>query len=1146
MLRDILRDFNVHVKTVEENAFSLIRENRTAVWQWIDPAPRSMSDLEKLTDLSDARLPFPVRYQLEVCICNGWLNEYNMSKKFVEKLLGMEELKAKHLLEHVANEKKRFFNPMEIFDIKIVRGVSKAKIPMYCCHTRSANITPSSIYYNSPTVETSNRIIRQYAEHADRFLRVRFTDEKFQGRIHGIDNDTMDEVFTRIKRALRNGIIIGDQHYEFLAFGNSQFREHGAYFFAPLPHLTASTIRSWMGQFNEIRVIAKHAARLGQCFSTTRAITGARVHIQELADIEREGFTFTDGVGKISSFLAQVAAMELRISTNTGEPPSVFQFRLGGCKGILTVSPDSQFQDIHIRKSQYKFPAVHKGLEIIRWSQNSMASLNRQLILVLSALGVEDEIFRAKLISMLSNLEAAMSSDIRALYLLQKYVDPNQMTLTLASMILDGFQAAHEPFMTSLLELWRAWSIKYLKEKAKIIIEQGACLFGCIDETATLRGYFEHLRPEPEATTEEKFNALPEIFVQISIPEQKGKAKVIEGICLLARNPSLHPGDIRVVKAVNVPGLKHLKDVVVLPQTGDRDIASMCSGGDLDGDDYIVIWDPDLIPTEWYQSPMDYSAPKPKELDRDVRVDDITTFFVTYMKEDRLRQIAHAHMAWADQLDEGVNDDKCVRLAALHSRAVDYPKTGDPAKMTRDLKPRQWPHFMEKKHKSASAIYNSKKILGQIYDLVERVDFVPNFGAPFDDRILNSGFSPSTGQLQAASELKEEYDAAMRRTMAQHEIKTEFEVWSTFVLSHAQASSDYKFHEELGNISTALRDQFQLACYEKVGSKDFEIVAPFVVAMYQVTQEEMDRALEECQQTRVVGGQEVPLRKMEAQSMPLMSFPWVLQNELGKIASNRYEQSQDRAVAVPDEGRKVKRVGGRKGLLKEQEVETTEGVKRPGEVLQLFDHEVNADPFAGLDVAFGERNSAFQQEDPTGAAQSHEPENTAPTAKRLRLSDPPKDTLIALDDAVELTTVVSSRSQAIPNCSPGRLLPYDLLDPNTGYGPFELNDVSPLSLGHGLAIDADTANKEAEPANNSQNVSPSSGSGSFVHVRHEDLVDSIRNLSTVTEKPRDRLTNGASHHEENSEEFEEEVEEVEHEAAPVVSALDQLEALLAE
>jgi len=36
------------------------------------------------------------------------------------------------------------------------------------------------IYFGTPYVETSNRVLRQYAEHADRFLRVRFTDEKFQ------------------------------------------------------------------------------------------------------------------------------------------------------------------------------------------------------------------------------------------------------------------------------------------------------------------------------------------------------------------------------------------------------------------------------------------------------------------------------------------------------------------------------------------------------------------------------------------------------------------------------------------------------------------------------------------------------------------------------------------------------------------------------------------------------------------------------------------------------------------------------------------------------------------------------------------------------------------------------------------------------
>ena len=60
---------------------------------------------------------------------------------------------------------------------------------------------------------------------------------------------------------------------------------------------------------------------------------------------------------------------------------------------------------------------------------------------------------------------------------------------------------------------------------------------------------------------------------------------------LLARNPSLHPGDVRIVRGVDVPALHHLKDVVVVPQTGDRPIVNMSSGGDLDRDEFLVIWD---------------------------------------------------------------------------------------------------------------------------------------------------------------------------------------------------------------------------------------------------------------------------------------------------------------------------------------------------------------------------------------------------------------------------------------------------------------------------------------------------------------------------------------------------------------------------
>lgn len=460
-----------------------------------------------------------------------------------------------------------------------------------------------------------------------------------------------------------NGITIGDRHFEFLASGNSQFRENGAYFFAPLDHLQIFNIRQWMGDFREIKVVARHVARLGQCFSTTRAINGTKVTIVEIQDHYAGKFCFTDGVGKISKFLAQMTASEMGISMPGGEPPSVFQFRLGGCKGVLTLSPDPQMREIHIRKSQYKFPACHEGLEIIRWSQFSAAHLNRQLIMVLSALGVPDQVFNQKLKQQLSNLAQAMVDETMALKLLQKEIDPNQMTLALAGLVLDGFQRVREPFVMSLLKLWRAWSIKYLKEKAKIVIHEGASLLGCVDETKTLRGHWDGARPDTNVrlgldANEVRINSLPEVFVQLS-NGLNDKPQVILGPIVLARNPSLHPGDIRIVRGVDVPALHSLKDAVVLPQTGDKDIAGMCSGGDLDGDDYVVIWDKQLLPSEWNHEPMDYTPPIPVEVEGDVTNDDITSFFVTYMKNDSLRRIALAHIANADQLPDGVKDEKC-------------------------------------------------------------------------------------------------------------------------------------------------------------------------------------------------------------------------------------------------------------------------------------------------------------------------------------------------------------------------------------------------------------------------------------------------------------------------------------------------------
>jgi len=413
-----------------------------------------------------------------------------------------------------------------------------------------------------------------------------------------------------------------------------------------------------MGNFSDIKVVAKYAARLGQCFSTTRAINGlSKPDIVKIPDVflgQSKEYCSTDGVGKISPFLAQMIAAELGIRSNTA--PSAFQIRLGGCKGILAVWPEAKDKEVHIRKSQQKFTATYNGLEIIRCSHLSCATLNRQTITILSSLGVEDDVFLKLLTEQLENYQSAMSNDDLAISLLLRYIDDNQMTINIATMIRNGFMAERDPFMMSLLHLWRAWSIKLLKEKAKIIVENGAFVLGCVDETGTLRGYAKPTVAPGEQLTKDE---LPQIFLQIPDKTDPNRYNVIQGICLVGRNPSLHPGDLRVVEAVDVEALHHLRDVVVFPLKGERDVPSMCSGGDLDGDDFFVIWDKDLRPPEWNCEPMNYSAPPPKEHNRPVEVTDLMKFFVRFMKNDSLPTIAHAHLAQSDFLEGSVKDPKC-------------------------------------------------------------------------------------------------------------------------------------------------------------------------------------------------------------------------------------------------------------------------------------------------------------------------------------------------------------------------------------------------------------------------------------------------------------------------------------------------------
>lgn len=887
-LRVVLAKHNI---TVRQQSVQCTAPGDRSQWHWLGTShdAKAQGSSIDLFNSTIVHLPFTVQYQLEACISQGCLHESTITTDWVEQLLAQDKgpnsdrynpqyPRATRLLEKVLESKQRVYDPMDIFHFGQQISLAQKHIPDYCTMVRSATVTPTTIYFNNPSVDTSNRVIRKFREHEDRFLRVKFRDESYKGTIMTFDDGTTDELFTRVNRVLKNGIVVGDRHYEFLAYGNSQFREHGAYFFAPTSNLTTDMIRSWMGDFRGIKTVAKYASRIGQCFTTTKAINDS-AQVQRIPDIERNGYCFTDGVGKISEFSLGMSTRKM----NLRNCPSVIQFRLGGSKGVLACDPSLKGQVIQIRPSQEKFPARYKGLEICRVSQFTAAYLNQQIVLVLSALGVPDEVFLVMLRRMLFKLGIAMVNETVAKDLLLSNVDPNQSSITLAEMINDGFMSAHDPFFVTNLRLWRAWSIKYLKEKAKILIEDGAFVIGNIDETGILKG---HSDLAPTSDMKHDVASLPEIFIQVEDCRNRGTWKVIQGVCALGRNPSLHPGDIRVVNAVDVPELRHFRDCLILPSRGDRDIAGMCSGGDLDGDDYLVTWDPNLIPQEWNHAPMDYSAPAPIISDGPVTVDDMTAFFVTHMKYDNLGRIATAHRYWADKMEEGIKHENCLELAALHSRAVDYAKTGVAAEMPKHLKVTSWPHWAEKENRT----YDSKKILGQMYDEVVRVPFVAAWDLPFDRRILDA-FELDSRLLALAREVKCEYDEAIRRLMKQHGVKTEFEIWTTFIMEHNHESRDFKIAEELGETVAGLKKQFQDVCYERAGTtalvRDWGKIRLFVAAMYTVTAQEVAQANRECESRHLAAGRWVPDRERTPESMPLMSFPWLFRRELGDIAMRR-------------------------------------------------------------------------------------------------------------------------------------------------------------------------------------------------------------------------------------------------------------------
>eukprot|EP00172_Hildenbrandia_rubra_P003248 Plantae.Rhodophyta-Hildenbrandia_rubra.ctg49563.p1 GENE.Plantae.Rhodophyta-Hildenbrandia_rubra.ctg49563~~Plantae.Rhodophyta-Hildenbrandia_rubra.ctg49563.p1 ORF type:complete len:256 (-),score=28.64 Plantae.Rhodophyta-Hildenbrandia_rubra.ctg49563:27-794(-) len=196
-----------------------------------------------------------------------------------------------------------------------------------------------------------------------------------------------------------------------------------------------------------------------------------------------------------------------------------------------------------IRESMYMFDVRHEQVEVLEPSCFYSGFLNRQVITVLSTRRVPDDRFINLQDNMLRSLDKIFDSAEDAHDVIAQMSGGDEAgKYGMVSMIEAGFSLWEEPFLHEQLLSCRRLQVKRLESKARIFVPEAANLFGVMDETNTLE--------------------YGEVFVQICGPTTDGQNFIVADCdVVVGKNPMLHPGDVRVLRArADVP--ESLKKIV--------------------------------------------------------------------------------------------------------------------------------------------------------------------------------------------------------------------------------------------------------------------------------------------------------------------------------------------------------------------------------------------------------------------------------------------------------------------------------------------------------------------------------------------------------------------------------------------------------
>ncbi|CCD31066.1 RNA-directed RNA polymerase [Caenorhabditis elegans] len=852
---------------------------------------------DKLIDVNEER-KFSITYLIECLLSRGaivkdqlLLNEQHW-KNFLEIIIWYyrnDNQLCEAALEdlvHLIDGRKRIGSILKCLDkicqkrevMKLVNGLTEKESIEGYQRVRKVIFTPTRVIYIAPETIMGNRVLRKFDKDGTRVLRVTFRDDNNKKMRSNVTGKLLDRTANKY---LEHGVRIANREYGFLGCSNSQMRDNGAYFMMRFTdkqldrfykcNPTASNInfkpkidevRFQLGRFSEIENVPKLMARLGQCFTQSR-LTGVGLGRDDYCSTydltggratNGSEYTFSDGVGMMSYQFAQEVSQAMQFGKAV---PSCFQIRFRGNKGVIAIEPfldeirkwalvngvtSMKMAKCLFRPSQIKFQAKAISgdqIEMVKFSSAVLVALNKPFINILDQVSEMQSLDCHKRIT--SRIEELMDRQILsfAKQMNEETFCRNKLKEFPRRIDIDnlrtmwGFTLSSEPFFRSLIKASIKFSItkQLCKEQIQIPSELGRSMLGVVDETGRLQ--------------------YGQIFVQYTknykkkLPPRDSNNKVhgseiVTGTVLLTKNPCIVPGDVRIFEAVDIPELHHMCDVVVFPQHGPRPHPDEMAGSDLDGDEYSVIWDQELL-LERNEEPFDFAVEKIKvPYDREKLDVLMREFYVTYLKLDSVGQISNSHLHNSDQY--GLNSRVCMDLAKKNCQAVDFTKSGQPPDpletkwradpVTFEVIPPENPERIPDFHmgNERSPMYVSPRLCGKLFREFQAIDNVikiseerdEQYNIELDETIFVTGFER---YMESAQKQLSSYNGQLRSIMENYGIRSEGEIMSGCIVEMRNRISDkdqddmsfYNTNQMIETKMTSLVCKFRETFFEEFG-----------------------------------------------------------------------------------------------------------------------------------------------------------------------------------------------------------------------------------------------------------------------------------------------------------------------------------------